>query len=107
MSSVIVAILLVVAIIAVVYFLVKHLSVIIVNAIVGLVLLVVMNFLHIIQWMGKLDLGYDLATHLCYRGRPRGLYPCTPRYFRDNNLKINSCQWPSADLKKGLSHSGF
>ena len=64
MSSVIVAILLVVAIIAVVYFLVKHLSVVIVNAVIGLILLIVLNFLHVMQWMGKPDLGYDLATVL-------------------------------------------
>jgi inhibitor of the pro-sigma K processing machinery len=64
MSSVIVAILLVVAIIAVVYFLVKHLSVVIVNAVIGLILLIVLNYLHVMQWMGKPDLGYDLATVL-------------------------------------------
>jgi hypothetical protein len=64
MSSVIVAILLVIAIVAVVYFLVKQLSVIIANAVIGLILLVVVNFLHVMQWMGKPDLGYDLATVL-------------------------------------------
>lgn len=64
MTSVIIAILLVVAIVAVVYFLVKRLSVIIANAVVGLILLVVLNFLHVMQWMGKPDLGYDLATVL-------------------------------------------
>lgn len=64
MSSVIVAILLVVAIVAVVYYLAKQFSVLIVNAIAGLVILVVLNFLHIMQWMGKPDLGYDLATVL-------------------------------------------
>lgn len=64
MSSVLVAILLVAAIVVVVYYLAKQFSVLIVNAIVGLVLLVVLNFLHIMQWMGKPDLGYDLATVL-------------------------------------------
>ena len=64
MSSVIVAILLVAAIVAVVYYLAKQFSVLIVNAIVGLVILVVLNFLHIMQWMGKPDLGYNLATVL-------------------------------------------
>lgn len=64
MTSVIIAILLVVAIVAVVYFLVKQLSVIIANAVIGLILLVVLNFLHVMQWMGKPDLGYDLATVL-------------------------------------------
>jgi len=64
MSSIIIDILLIVALVAVVYFLVKNLSVILVNAVVGLILLVVLNFLHIMQWMGKPDLGYDLVTVL-------------------------------------------
>jgi hypothetical protein len=64
MSSVLVAILLVIAIVAVVYYLVKKLSVLIVNAIAGLVLLVLLNFFHVMQWMGRADLGYGLATVL-------------------------------------------
>jgi inhibitor of the pro-sigma K processing machinery len=64
MTSVIVAILLVVAIVAVVWYLVKEFSVVIENAVVGLILLVVMNYFHIMQWMGKPDLGYELATVL-------------------------------------------
>ena len=64
MSSIIIDILLIVALVAVVYFLVKNLSVILVNAVVGLILLVVLNFLHVMQWMGKPDLGYDLVTVL-------------------------------------------
>ena len=64
MSSVIVAILLVVAIIAVVYYLAKQFSVLIANAVAGLILLVVLNYFHVMQWMGKPDLGYDLATIL-------------------------------------------
>jgi inhibitor of the pro-sigma K processing machinery len=64
MSDVLIAILLVVAIVAVVYYLVKQLSVVIANAVVGLILLVVLNYLHVMQWMGKPDLGYDLATVL-------------------------------------------
>ena len=64
MSSIIIDILLIVALVAVVYFLVKNLSAILVNAVVGLILLVVLNFLHIMQWMGKPDLGYDLVTVL-------------------------------------------
>lgn len=64
MTSVIVAILLVVAIVAVVWYLVKKFSVVIENAVAGLILLVVINYFHIMQWMGKPDLGYDLATVL-------------------------------------------
>jgi hypothetical protein len=64
MTSVIIAILLVVAIVAVVWYLVKELSVVIENAVVGLVLLIVLNYFHVMEWMGKPDLGYDLATVL-------------------------------------------
>lgn len=64
MTSIIIAFLLVVAIIAVVYYLVKEFSVLIENAIAGLIILVVMNYFHVMQWMGKPDLGYDLATVL-------------------------------------------
>jgi hypothetical protein len=64
MSSVIGAILLVVAIVAVVYYLAKQFSVLIANAVAGLILLVVLNYFHVMQWMGKPDLGYDLATIL-------------------------------------------
>lgn len=64
MSSVVVAILLVIAIVAVVWYLVKELSVVVENAVVGLILLIVINFFHIMQWMGRPDLGYDLPTVL-------------------------------------------
>lgn len=64
MSSVLVAILLVIAVVAVVYYLVKQLSVLIVNAMAGLILLMILNYFHIMQWMGKPDLGYGLATIL-------------------------------------------
>lgn len=64
MSSVLVAILLIIAIVAVVYYLVKQLSVLLVNAIAGLILLIILNYFHIMQWMAKPDLGYGLATIL-------------------------------------------
>lgn len=64
MSSVLVAILLVIAIVAVVYYLVKQLSILLVNAIAGLILLVILNYFHIMQWMAKPDLGFGLATIL-------------------------------------------
>jgi Flp pilus assembly protein protease CpaA len=64
MTNILVAIILVVVIIAIVWFLVKQLSVLVVNAICGLVGLFLVNFLHVMQWMGKPDLGYDAATLL-------------------------------------------
>ncbi|MDD5142516.1 pro-sigmaK processing inhibitor BofA family protein [Methanoregula sp.] len=64
MTNILVAIILVIAIIAIVWFLVKQLSVLVVNAICGLVGLFLINFLHVMQWMGKPDLGYDAAPLL-------------------------------------------
>jgi inhibitor of the pro-sigma K processing machinery len=62
MTDVLVTLLLVVAIIAIVYFLVKKFSVLVINAILGLIALFLLNFLHIMQWVGKPDLGYSIAT---------------------------------------------
>lgn len=64
MTSVLIAILLVIAIVAVVWYLVKEISAVIENAVFGLILLIVINYFHIMQWMGRPDLGYDLATVL-------------------------------------------
>ncbi|MDO9323954.1 MAG: pro-sigmaK processing inhibitor BofA family protein [Methanoregula sp.] len=64
MSAVLIAILLVVAIVAIVYYLAKKFVVLVVNAILGIILLFILNFLHVMQWMGKPDLGYDIATVL-------------------------------------------
>jgi inhibitor of the pro-sigma K processing machinery len=35
-----------------------------VNAVLGLICLFLINFLHIMEWMGKPDLGYGIATIL-------------------------------------------
>jgi hypothetical protein len=64
MTSVIIAILLIIAIVAVVWYLVKELSVVFENAVIGLILLIILNYFHVMEWMGKPDLGYDLATVL-------------------------------------------
>jgi hypothetical protein len=64
MSAVLIAILLIVAIVAIVYYLAKKFMVLVVNAILGIILLFLLNFLHVMQWMGKPDLGYDFATVL-------------------------------------------
>ena len=64
MSDVLVAILLVIAIIVIVWYLVKQVSALVINAILGIICLFLLNFLHVMQWMGKPDLGWDLATVL-------------------------------------------
>ena len=72
MSDVLVAILLVIAIVAIVWYLVKQVSALVVNAILGIICLFLLNFLHVMQWMGKPDLGWNLATVLicCIGGLP-------------------------------------
>jgi inhibitor of the pro-sigma K processing machinery len=62
MSDVLVAILLVVAIIAIVYYLIKKFTVLVINAILGIIVLFLLNALHVMQWIGKPDLGYSLVT---------------------------------------------
>jgi len=57
-----VTLLLVAAVIIIVYFLVKNISVLLINAILGLTTLVILNTLHVMQWIGKPDLGYSIAT---------------------------------------------
>jgi SigmaK-factor processing regulatory protein BofA len=64
MTDLLVALFLIVAIIVIVWYLVKKLAALLVNAVLGLLLLVVINFLHVMQWIGKPDLGYDAATIL-------------------------------------------
>jgi len=63
-SAVLIVILMVVAVLAIGYYLLKKFLLLVLNAILGLFLLVVANLLHIMQWMGKPDLGYSLATIL-------------------------------------------
>ena len=62
MTDVLVAILLVVAIIAIVYYLVKKFTFLVINAILGIIVLFLLNSLHVMQWIGKPDIGYNLAT---------------------------------------------
>jgi hypothetical protein len=64
MTNLLVAIILIVALIAIVWYLVKQISTLLVNAVLGIICLVLINFLHVMQWMGKPDLGYDVATIL-------------------------------------------
>jgi len=64
MTNTLIAILILVVIIAIVWYLVKKLSLLAINAVLGLITLFVINFLHVMQWMGKPDLGYDFATIL-------------------------------------------
>jgi inhibitor of the pro-sigma K processing machinery len=62
MTDMLVTLLLVAAVIIIVYFLVKNISILLINAILGLTTLVILNTLHVMQWIGKPDLGYSIAT---------------------------------------------
>ena len=58
----VVAVLLIVIIIAIIYYLVKNITVLIINAILGITALILLNSFHVMEWIGKPDLGYSLAT---------------------------------------------
>ena len=62
MSDLLITILLIVAVIAIVYYLVKNLTILIINVILGLTALILINYFHVMQWIGKPDPGYSLAT---------------------------------------------
>jgi inhibitor of the pro-sigma K processing machinery len=64
MSDILLAVVLIVAILAIAYYLIKKMAILVVNAVLGLILLFVLNFLHVMQWVGRPDLGYSLATLL-------------------------------------------
>ncbi len=62
MTDILLAAILIIAIVAIAWYLVKKLAILVVNAVLGLIFLFIINFLHVMQWIGKPDLGYDLAT---------------------------------------------
>jgi len=62
MSDILLAVILIVVVLAIAYFLVKKLAVLVINAVLGLIFLFVLNTFQIMQWVGKPDLGYSLAT---------------------------------------------
>jgi hypothetical protein len=64
MSAILITIMVVVAVVAIAYYLVKKFSVLLINAILGIILLFILNFFHVMNWIGKPDLGYSLATLL-------------------------------------------
>jgi SigmaK-factor processing regulatory protein BofA len=64
MSAILITIMVVVAVVAIAYYLVKKFSVLLINAILGLIFLFILNFFHVMNWIGKPDLGYSLATLL-------------------------------------------
>jgi hypothetical protein len=62
MSNILIAVVLIVAILAIAYYLVKKFAVLVLNAVLGLIFLFVLNTLGVMSWLGKPDLGYSLAT---------------------------------------------
>ena len=64
MSALLITIMIIVAVVAIAYYLVKKFSVLLINAVLGLILLFILNFFHMMNWIGKPDLGYSLATLL-------------------------------------------
>jgi hypothetical protein len=64
MSAILITLMVVVAVVAIAYYLVKKFSLLLINAILGIIFLVILNFFHVMNWIGKPDLGYSLATLL-------------------------------------------
>jgi len=64
MSAILITIMIIVAVVAIAYYLVKKFSVLLINAILGLLFLFILNFFHMMNWIGRPDLGYSLATLL-------------------------------------------
>ncbi|MGA2160883.1 MAG: pro-sigmaK processing inhibitor BofA family protein [Methanoregula sp.] len=62
MSDILLAVILIIIILAIAYYLVKKLAVLVINAVLGLIFLFVLNALQVMQWVGKPELGYSLAT---------------------------------------------
>jgi inhibitor of the pro-sigma K processing machinery len=64
MSAILITIMIIVAVVAIAYYLVKKFSVLLINAILGLLVLFILNFFHMMNWIARPDLGYSLATLL-------------------------------------------
>lgn len=64
MSAILITLMVIVAVVAIAYYLIKKFSVLLINAILGIILLFILNFFHVMNWIGKPDLGYSLATLL-------------------------------------------
>lgn len=64
MTAILVTLAIVIALVAIVYYLAKKFAVLLVNAVLGLILLVLINFFHVMAWMGRPDLGYDIPVLL-------------------------------------------
>jgi hypothetical protein len=64
MSAILITIMVIVTVVAIAYYLVKKFSVLLINAILGLLFLFILNFFHMMNWIGRPDLGYSFATLL-------------------------------------------
>ena len=64
MSSILITIAIIVVVVVIAYYLIKQLAVLLANCVLGLILLFIINFFHIMNWLGKPDLGYSIPTLL-------------------------------------------
>ncbi|HOX34200.1 MAG TPA: pro-sigmaK processing inhibitor BofA family protein [Methanoregulaceae archaeon] len=64
MSDILITIALVIVVIVIGYYLAKRMAVLLANAVLGLILLFLINFFHIMSWLGRGDLGYSIPTLL-------------------------------------------
>lgn len=64
MSDLLLAVVFIIVILVIAYYVIKNLSVLLINAVLGLICLFILNTLNVMQWVGKPELGYGLATIL-------------------------------------------
>ena len=62
MSAILITIAIVIAVVLIAYYLVKKFSMLLVNAVLGLILLFIINFFNLMSWLGRPDLGYNIPT---------------------------------------------
>lgn len=62
MSDILLAVILIVVILAIAYYLIKKVAILVINAVLGLLFLFALNTLGVMSWLGKPDLGYSVAT---------------------------------------------
>jgi hypothetical protein len=55
-------ILVIIVFLAVAFYVIKNIGQLVINAILGLVTLIIVNFFHLMQYAGKPDIGYDWIT---------------------------------------------
>ena len=105
MSDILLAVVLIVVILAIAYYLVKKLAVLVINAVLGLIFLFVLNTLQVMQWVGQARPRVQPcnASHLRCGGLPGGARPCPAQHLRRPVCKRTRWYYFSGSLFEGFS----